>query len=267
MLSTRLRDGRKLAWRTLGDGPPLILLHGWAMSSAVFSEVAVRLSADFNLLLPDLPGHGASDPAPEYALPQMVADITDWLAQIKIERCSVLGWSLGGQVAVQLALHRPELVEKLLLVSSTPCFVADEGWNGGLPAVQVKAMERQLRRTFEAAMSDFFARMFSGENLSRERYRQIIASAVRGGRLPNAVDVLACLDLLRTTDLRAQLPLLELPVLVHYGEGDIITPPTAGRYLASQIVGAREIRWPVIGHAPFLSRPAESADLWREFLQ
>ena len=66
--------------------------------------------------------------------------------------------------------------------------------------------------------------------------------------------------------MRALLPDLRLPVLVHYGALDLITVPAACRYLAEQIPGARQVVWNNVGHAPFLSRPADSVALWQDFL-
>lgn len=267
MLNYHLPDGRRLAYRRLGAGPPLILLHGWAMSSAVFSEVAERLAPDFSLFIPDLPGHGASDPAPHYTLSSLLADLEVWRQQLRIAACSVLGWSLGGQLALQWVLQYPEHVQRLLLVATTPKFVAAPDWDGGLPSGQVRAMERQLKRNFAAAMSDFFSRMFTGENLSRERYRQIIRFAVRDSRLPAATDVLACLDILRDVDLRMQLPTLQLPALVHFGALDEITPPAAGHALAAALSAVEKVCWDGVGHAPFLTNPEASVELWKGFLQ
>lgn len=266
MESSLLANGRKLAWRWMGSGPPLVLLHGWAMSSAVFVEVMPLLAASHRVLVPDLPGHGASDAPAAYTLTGMADDIALWLDAVGIERCALLGWSLGGQVAMQLAASRPQRVDRLLLVATTPRFTGAEGWHGGLPDGQVRAMERQLRRSFELAMSDFFARMFAGEEMSRDRYREIIRFAVRSGRLPAVADVLGGLGILRNADLRSVLPALAMPTLVHYGDGDIITPPAAGEFLAATIPGAKAVRWQGIGHAPFLSRLDASIALWREFL-
>jgi len=266
MLTCSLPDGRHLAWRTAGSGPPLIMLHGWAMSSAVFAEIMPLLADDFTVLCPDLPGHGASEPALSYTLPGLIADLDDWRAHLGIDRCALLGWSLGGQLALHWASSGMMTVEKLLLVATTPRFVAAPDWLAGLPETQVRAMERQLRRAYELTMSDFFARMFNGEALPRERYRQIIRFAVRSGQLPAATDVLACLDLLRNTDLRSDLAGIDLPTLVHYGALDEITLPAAGRILAERLPHGEGVCWSNVGHAPFLSQPEESVKLWKGFL-
>jgi pimeloyl-[acyl-carrier protein] methyl ester esterase len=128
-------------------------------------------------------------------------------------------------------------------------------------------MDRQMQRHYEQSMGEFFRLMFEGEELSPERYRDIIRFAVRDGSLPSREISRAGLKLLGSTDLRHVLSAIKQPVLVHYGQLDLITVPAAGRFLAENIPGAREKVWDGVGHAPFLSRPQESVSLWLEFLQ
>ena len=95
----QLGNGRQLAWREWGNGSPLLMLHGWSMSSAVFAEVAQILGQYFRVLCPDLPGHGASDPAPDTSLPAFSEILGEWYLTLQLPAAALLGWSLGGQVA------------------------------------------------------------------------------------------------------------------------------------------------------------------------
>jgi len=107
MNSFRFADGRRLAWREAGTGPPLLLLHGWCFSSQVFAEALAAFSADYRVLAPDLPGHGAADPATDYGFAALAAELREWLAALSLDRIRLLGWSLGGQVALELAAALP----------------------------------------------------------------------------------------------------------------------------------------------------------------
>lgn len=266
MTSIALPDGRRLAWREAGSGPPLVLLHGWAMSSAVFAEALAALATDFRVLAPDLRGHGASDPADGYLLADFAADLRQWLDALGLDRFALLGWSLGGQVALTLGEEIAGRVERLLLVSTTPRFCAGDGWEEGLSETRVRAMARDLGRNYEKTMGDFFALQFKGETLPRERYRDIVDFAVRQGRLPEADVALAALETLRCEDLRDRLAAVDLPTLVVHGAFDHIIPVGAGRYLGRTLSCARCVELPETGHAPFLSRPKTCFRLWREFL-
>lgn len=261
-----LADGRRLAWREAGSGPALVLLHGWSMSSAVFAEVFEELAGDFRLLAPDLCGHGDSDPGAGYGLTDFAADLAEWLRALDLHDAALAGWSLGGQVALELVPAVRDRLRRLILVGTTPRFTAAADWAAGLPESQVRAMARDLRSHYEKTMGDFFALQFAGEAISRERYRRIVDFAVRGGSLPEPEIALAALETLRSADQRGALSGIDLPVLVQHGELDRITLPAAACYLAAHLPAAELEMWPGVGHAPFFSRPQEVCRRWRAFL-
>lgn len=261
-----LPDGRTLAWRAAGSGTPLVLLHGWAMSAAVFAEVQAELARDFCVLAPELRGHGDSTPGSGYTLEELAGDLVCWLEALDLRQVTLLGWSLGGEVAQLLAAELPERIERLLLVATTPRFTASGDWAHGLPETQVRAMARDLKRHYELTMNGFFALQFAADEVSRERYQQIIAFAVRSGRLPAPEVALAALETLRSSDLRPLLARITQPTLVLHGSHDRIIPVEAGRYLAAALPQAQYVEWSDCGHALFLSRPQACIALWREFL-
>jgi pimeloyl-[acyl-carrier protein] methyl ester esterase len=261
-----LTDGRQIAWRETGRGPAVVLLHGWSMSSAAFAEVLDELAADFRLLAPDMRGHGASSPGMGYALSDFAADLVEWIQALDLREIALVGWSLGGQVALDLAPALSGRLRRLILVGTTPRFTAAADWPAGLPELQVRAMARDLKRNYLKTMGDFFALQFTGEAMPRERYRRIVDFAVRGGGLPQPEVALAALETLRREDQRSALGKVEIPVLVQHGELDRITLPAAADYLAAQLPAARLDLLPGVGHAPFLSRPQEVCRRWRDFL-
>jgi len=263
--SLTLPDGQTIAWREAGSGPPLVLIHGWSMSSAVFVEAIEALAPGFRVLAPDLRGHGYSSPGNEYALPGLAGDVLRWLDALEIPSCGLLGWSLGGQVAMRLAVDHPERFTRLALVCATPRFCSGDDWDGGLPPTQVRVMERNLRRDFNATLVDFFYRMFAGETIPPARFQQILRASVRSVPPIRSEVTLGALQTLRDADLRETAASLNCPTLVHYGSLDAITPPEAGAWLSRAIPGCREARVEGVGHAPFFARPDPSFALWREF--
>jgi pimeloyl-[acyl-carrier protein] methyl ester esterase len=265
MTELRLADGRLLAYREAGSGAPLVLVHGWAMSSAVFTEALENLSDRFRVLAPDLRGHGGSQEGPGYGFADFAADLEEWLSALDLRDAVLGGWSLGGQVLLELFPAVRRRVRRLLLVSTTPCFTAKDGWPEGLPSGQVRAMGRDLKHNYERTMGDFFALQFAGEQIGRERYRRIVDFAVRRGSLPEPGVALAALEELRRGDQRERLAGIDCPVLIMHGEIDRITPVGAARYLAENLPLGELALFPGTGHAPFLSRPRETFNLWREF--
>lgn len=261
----KLPDGRQLAWYEVGHGRPLVLLHGWAMSAAVFSEVASLLSADFRLLIPDLPGHGNSSPPLQNDLAGIAADLGAWLTATENTPVTLIGWSLGGMLSLEIARQNMLSVEKLVLVGTTPCFTQSENWAFGLPSVQVRALARNLERRFEATLADFFSLAFAGEEICKERLRTIRTFAVRKSPLPDQSAALGLLNMLAVQDQRAILPEIHQPALVLHGDLDQIAPVAAGRLLAEMLPQGSFSGFPGVGHSPFLSQPEETIARIREF--
>ncbi|WP_020675956.1 alpha/beta fold hydrolase [Geopsychrobacter electrodiphilus] len=264
-LKTEQFEHGQLRWRELGEGAPLVLLHGWSMSHAVFTELAELLAPNFRLLIPDLPGHGGSDPVDPCSLFMMSKTLATWLNRLALGPVLLLGWSLGGQVAIQLSVDYPQLVERLLLMSSTPRFCASDNWAAGLPVNELRALRRGLVRHYLATMGEFFDLQFRGEAISPERRREILQFAVRPIGLPTPDAALLTLDILGREDLRDRLSSIQAPALVIHGQNDQIIPQSAGVYLTEHLPRASFISLSGIGHAPFLSRPGEIVRMIEEF--
>jgi pimeloyl-ACP methyl ester carboxylesterase len=107
--------------RVGGEGPPVVLVHGLAVSSLYYVPLGRRLRArGHRVVAPDLPGYGRSPTPPRpLDIPQLADAVIDWLDLLDVGRATVVGNSLGGQIAVDLAARRPERVEKLVLVGPT----------------------------------------------------------------------------------------------------------------------------------------------------
>jgi pimeloyl-ACP methyl ester carboxylesterase len=111
-------DPFALAWTELGEGPPLLLVHGLGDSHRTWRRVASRLAKHFRVLLVDLPGHGLSDrPDAPYTLDWCAQILHEWLDAIGVETLSVAGHSYGGGVAQWMVLERPARVARLALVA------------------------------------------------------------------------------------------------------------------------------------------------------
>lgn len=111
--------GHEVCYREGGDGPAVLFIHGMAGSSRTWREVTGRVAGDYRIIAPDLIGHGeSSKPMGDYSLGAYASGLRDLLGVIGVERVTVVGQSLGGGVAMQLAYQHPELVERLVLVGS-----------------------------------------------------------------------------------------------------------------------------------------------------
>jgi len=260
----RLTDGRILAWQEQGDGRPLVLVHGWSLSGAAFSELA-DLLGDFRVLLPDLPGHGRSSPQSVPTLPALADDLAAWLAVVAAESIELGGWSLGGMVAMELAARQTVAIDHLVLFGTTPRFTAAADWPHGLAVRQVRALRRDLARSFEGTLADFLALSFVPGEIDAARLRVIRRFAIRPGGLPDPVTAAALLDLLAGQDQRGLLPQIACPVMVIHGAQDQVTPVAAGRELAARLPRGWFHELAATGHAPCWTRPMAVAQAVREF--
>src|SRR5690606_717985 len=111
--------GHEVAYRSAGDGPVLVMVHGIAGSSGTWTPIMPLLARDYTVIAPDLLGHGESaKPRGDYSLGAYASGIRDLLTVLGVERATFVGHSLGGGVAMQLAYQFPQMCERLALVAS-----------------------------------------------------------------------------------------------------------------------------------------------------
>ncbi|BDG02642.1 alpha/beta fold hydrolase [Anaeromyxobacter oryzae] len=264
MPSLETASGARVAYLDWGSGPPLVLVHGWAMSSAVLTDLGRALEDGRRVIVPDLRGHGASSPG-GFGLEDLAGDLAALLDALALRDVALAGWSMGGQVALAAMPRVRRRVARLALLSTTPRFTAGEGWPHGLPAQHVEVLAHRVRRDPTRALPRFFDGMFAPGELDDGARARV--AALRDALPPPApAAAQAGLDLLVSVDLRGALRAVDVPTLVVHGGADPICPAGAGRALADAIPGARLVVFPGAGHAPFLSRPAAVAGALRPFL-
>lgn len=122
MIRKAVVNGIMLAFREEGDpgAPALVLLHGRTADHNDWNGFTQHFAARYHVIAPDLRGHGASGHPGEYPIPAMADDIAALLAQLGIERATLVGHSLGGAVAYHLAIRHPGLLQRLVLEDAVP---------------------------------------------------------------------------------------------------------------------------------------------------
>jgi pimeloyl-[acyl-carrier protein] methyl ester esterase len=236
-----------------GAGPDLVLLHGWALHGGMWGPWLDDLERHARLHVLDLPGHGHSPwPPGAHDLGDLAAAVFPHVPS----GAAVLGWSLGGMLALELARRHPRHLRALLLVATTPKFVAGPDWDHGLPAGVLADFSRGLEHDYRRTVQSFLALQTRGDERAQATLRLLRARLAAHGE-PDRRGLAAGLDILRDADLRDALPHVALPALVVAGEHDRLTPPEAGRELAARLPLARFHLVGRSGHAPFLSHPDE----------
>ena len=261
-------SGVRLALRSAGplDAPPIVLVHGWAQSSTVFTaQLASPLAERFRLIAVDLRGHGDSD-APETGYD----DPAQWAADIRAVldyagRPSVLlGWSYGGLVITDY-LRTFGVTDVAGLVYVGAITELGRGNRGGRVGPTMRgALPDVLSEDGEvagAAMRSFVTGMSASKLASRPN---ALGTALLNEALRVPARVRAALfD--RTVSSGDVLAAVTVPTLVVHGDADAVVDIDAGRFTAETVPGARLRVFEGVGHLPFLERQARFDELLGEF--
>jgi pimeloyl-[acyl-carrier protein] methyl ester esterase len=251
----------KLHTETSGTGPDLVLIHGWGLHGGIWETLLPLLEPHLRVTVVDLPGHGHSGWRGQAGLPAFADAVLDSVP----EQAAWLGWSLGGLVALQAALARPERIGALLLLASTPSFVRRPGWQSAMLPALLDTFASELEADFERTLGRFLALQVHGSRHAGEVLRQLRAGMLRRGQ-PDPAALGAGLGMLRDTDLRADCAAIDCPALVLAGERDTLVPAAAARATAALLPQGHIHMIAGGGHAPFLSAPGEVAGAVRDFL-
>jgi pimeloyl-ACP methyl ester carboxylesterase len=259
--------GIKLHVRDTGprDGPPVLLLHGFASSLQTWEPWSEALSTDMRVLRLDLPGSGltGADPTGNYSDARGIEVLLALLDKLQLPRISVVGNSIGGRLAWKLAAQEPLRVVKLVLIS--PDGFASPGFEYGHPA-HVPATLQMLKYTLPKALLRLNLRVayanpdaLTDEVLTRY-YDMMLAPGVRS----------AMIDRLRQTVLDDPVPILcriRAPTLILWGEKDQMIPVSNAADYLKAIPHSTLIRLPDLGHVPQEEAPRTSLLPVRNFLR
>lgn len=248
------RSGEQLWYEDVGAGRPVVLLHGWCMSSAVWKFQYEGLAAAMRLLAPDLRGHGRSRQiAAGLTFNTFVNDLIDFCEVLKLGEVVLVGWSMGGQIALQACAEYPDRFAGLALVSATPCFTAADDFPFGLAANEAIGMRLKVQRNTRRALDGFYTRLFAAGELESHAGAAEIRQLLTDIATPETFAVLDALESLTLTDMRHLLSEISAPTLIINGAQDRICLPQASRYLKEHIDNAGQTVFSQCGHAPFLT--------------
>jgi pimeloyl-ACP methyl ester carboxylesterase len=244
----------RIAWERRGSGPPLLLIHGLGYARWGWEPVLDGLTRSFEVLLFDNRGIGESEAPPgPYTAEAMAGDAARVLDEAGVERANVLGSSLGGMVAQELALSRPERVERLVLASTHP---------GGAQAhpmpqrtLELMTSGASLRQFVENALEpdprpDLVARILVHREGTAQPFDAWAAQAAAGA----------------TFDAYDRLGALAAPTLVQTGDGDVVVDPRNSELLVELISDARQSVFEGAGHLFFWQEPGRFVRELEEFL-
>lgn len=234
---------------TEGQGPELLLLHGWGLHGGVWDTLVPKLTPHLRVTRLDLPGHGRSRSVP---MPHSLTELTLQTMAAVPPGAVVLGWSLGGLVALEAALRMPQRMRGLILVSTTPRFIAAEDWPHAMPPEQLQEFAEGLAQDYQQTLQRFLSLQVRGDESARASLRELRDALFAHGE-PDTASLATGLAILKDSDLRGKLKDVSVPTQVIAGGYDRLTPAAAGEYLAEHIPGAQLHVFPKSAHAPFIS--------------
>jgi pimeloyl-ACP methyl ester carboxylesterase len=225
-----------------GTGRPLLLLHGWGVSSELFAPILEGLQPGRQLIVPDLPGFGAT---PEPGSPWSVHEYAAWcialLDRLGIETCDLIGHSNGGRIGIAIAARHPDRISRMVLTGSA----------GLRPRHSLRDAARV--RTYKVL------RAVERSSAMPDAVRR---SAKRRADQGGSADYRAATGTMRGTlvrivneDLLPLLPGLRIPVLLIWGENDTETPVEDGRIMERLIPDAGLVVFEGAGHYAYLEQP------------
>lgn len=244
------------SFRRTGRGKPFLLIHPLALNGRLWEPVVPDFLPGHDLIMPDVRGHGEGrwDGA-AYRIEDIAADMAALLDALAIERCSMLGMSMGGCVAMTFAAQNPDRVDRLMLCDTTAWYGADapEKWRERAQTAATKTRDEQIPFQTDRWFSE----------ASRRERPDVVEHAADVFRSTSREAHAAACRALGAFDLRDRLSEIRAQALVVTGEGDYATPPAMGRALAAGIAGATFTLVPDVRHMAVM----ESATLRRQLQQ
>ncbi len=250
--------GLRIAYQRAGQGPPLLLLHGFISDSRAWRRQIEDLSRDFDIIAWDAPGcGGSSDPGEEFSMAQFAGCLAGLLDAIGIATAHVLGLSWGGTMALEFYRQRPGAVLSLILADTYA------GWTGSLG--EEAAAQRLARCLRESEMPP------------EEWVPQWVPDAFSATAPRAALDELAsimsdfhpvgfrAMSRAVAPDFRDALPQIGVPTLLIWGDDDKRSPLSAGEGMRDEIPGARLVVIPGAGHVSNMEQPELFNAAVREF--
>ena len=235
---------------TVGTGPDLVLLHGWGFNANIWESIIPPLSSSFSLHLVDLPGHGSSS---YHHAAINASQLADFIAKHAPEHAHYLGWSMGGSVAMSLALQHPSRVNKLILVASTPCFVNHTDWDKGVEHEVFQNFGNDLTKNYHSTIKRFLTLQSLGNPQQRTQIKPL-QRKLAASQQPVTEALKAGLTLLEQTDLRENCQHIKNETLIIHSDDDKLVPLAAGQYLAENIPKTEFVMLEKTGHIPFINQ-------------
>lgn len=250
--------GLRIAYERVGEGPPLVFVHGAAEDSRIWEPQLAGLADEFTVVAWDEPGAGRSSDLPEgFGLADFADGLAALLEALELGPAHIAGLSWGGTVVLELYRRHPGLVATLIMIDTYA------GWKGSLPADEVRARVAGARKMLAAPHQEFdptLPGLFANEPPAKfVPLLAAIAADVRPATLGHELAIMA------ETELSDLLPHIAVPTLLIWGRFDARSPLIVARQFEEAIPDPTLVVIERAGHMSNLERPERVNDAVREF--
>lgn len=261
-------DSATLYYEEVGNGKPMLFIHGWSLSSQIWLRQKDYFASRYRCIFFDLRGHGRSlASCSGYGIEVLAADVTLLSDHLGLSDMTLFGWSLGSLVALAAYPAVQARLASLVLVSGTPKYCSAADYPYGLPPNEPRSLSLLVKRNPQKALDGFLQRMFIAEEHSERGFDEFFQEVQPQLPTPSETILVPVLQTLETADLRTVLATIREPSLLIHGDHDVICPADASRFMAGQISGAQCTILSGAGHAPMYSRSREFNAVIDRFLE
>lgn len=249
-------NGMQIYYEVLGEGFPLLLIHGVGMSLEQWKldDLLSRLAQKHQVIALDCRGHGRSDKPEHYSLEELATDVLDLMDALGLDQADLMGASMGSYIAQQVAILAPERIRKLILI--TP---KSNGLTSSIERIMAEHRE-EFMPLDEAAQQVFLNRFVFYRPEMQQQYADLLVSelSLRQQQAAHAS--------MRGFDFRSELPQITAQTLVISGQHDGLNPPEEGRLCAELIPNAEFVVMASSAHIPMLEEPERFYAIVTRFL-
>lgn len=233
-------DQQQLYYKDLGEGPLVVLIHGWPLSADSWDDIAMVIAANgYRTIAYDRRGFGrSSQPWRGYDYNRLTDDLAELLVHVGAENATLVGFSMGGgEVARYMSRHQAKNVSKAVLISSILPFrlLTHDNPSGTAPeqfAKTATAIKTDRPHFLQGFFKDFFGMSMLSQPVSYELLEWMRSVALQAG----VHSTLGCLDAFSGTDFRPDLAAFTMPTLIIHGTDDKTVPIEASAYLAAAAI-------------------------------
>ncbi|MEZ4670181.1 MAG: alpha/beta hydrolase [Anaerolineae bacterium] len=266
-MATLVTEQGIVHYETYGRGRPVLLLHGWLGSWALWRKTIEELGKEFRTYALDFWGFGESgDKASDFSVENFILLVNQFMDRLGIVKAPLVGHSMGGTVSLGMAIRHPQKVVKVIVIGSPI--------NGDSLSLLLKLAGRRTWMDLAETSPALFNTFMGGLRISLRGYSYLLAKDGRalGNMFANDLSKLTVgpffesIATLRQTDLRPRMGEVKLPVLGIYGKRDLIVNPNQAKVLQQYAPHSKIAMYPDAGHFPMLDNPTRFHQNVRDFL-